>query len=384
VIARIRAMDPFRADLLLAVVLGVEFQVEALLADSSAGELAFVHVVLVVLAVGLALRRRAPLLGLALTMLAFVGVLSTSERIDEALYLPLFSVMFAAYSAGANLAGRRLAVATLMLATGIGVSSVFDPAQDPTDWLFGVVILGGGPLLVGSLLRSRASLNRALLEKTARLERERARQGELSALAERARIAGELHDVVAHALSAMVVQGAGARRLIAADPHGAEAAFAAVEATGREALDDLRRLLGVLRREDAELALAPQPSLAHLGDLARRSSAAGLPVGVRIIGDPATLAPGVDVAAYRVVQEALQEARERGHAGRAEVELRFADQAIEIQVGDDGEAPSTAGRQRRLLGVRERVSLLGGELSAAAPRAGGYVVRARLPLRSAP
>jgi signal transduction histidine kinase len=181
----------------------------------------------------------------------------------------------------------------------------------------------------------------------------------------------------------MVVQSAGARRLIAADPQGAEAAFAVVEATGREALDDLRRLLGVLRREDAELALAPQPSLAHVGDLARRSRAAGLPVDVRIIGAPATLTPGVDVAAYRVVQEALQEARERGRAGRAEVEVRYADQAIEIQVGDDGQPPSAAGPQRRLLGVRERVSLLGGELNAAAPRAGGYVVRARLPLRSA-
>jgi signal transduction histidine kinase len=383
VIARIKAMDPYRADALLAVVLGLEFQVEALLADSTAGELAFVHVVLVVLAVGLALRRRRPLLGLGLVMVALVCVLSTSNRIDEALYLPFFSVMFAAYSTGANLSGRRLAVGTLMLAVGIGLSSVVDPAQDPTDWLFGVVILGGGPLLVGSLLRSRAGLSRALREKTERLERERLRQGEQATLEERSRIAGELHDVVAHALSAMVVQGAGARRLIASDPAAAEKAFAAVEATGREALDDLRRLLGVLRREDAELALAPQPSLAHLGDLARRSRAAGLPVDVRVIGDPGLLAPGVDVAAYRVVQEALQEARERGHAGRADVELRFADQVIEIRVGDDGEPPSAAGHQRRLLGVRERVSLLGGELSAAAPRAGGYVVRARLPLRSA-
>jgi signal transduction histidine kinase len=209
VIARIRAMGPYRADALLAAVLGLEFQVEVLLADSGTGELAFAHAVLVVLAVGLALRRRAPLVGLGLTMLAFVGLLSTSARIDEALYLPFFSVMFAAYSAGANLVGRRLAVATLMLAAGIGSSSVLDPQQDPTDWLFGVVILGGGPLLIGSLLRSRGALSQALREKAERLERERVRQGEQATLEERARIAGELHDVVAHALSGMVVQSAG-------------------------------------------------------------------------------------------------------------------------------------------------------------------------------
>ncbi len=381
-IERIRALDPYRADLLLAVVLGVEFQVEALLLDADPAELASAHVLLVVLAAGVALRRRLPLVGLGLALVAFVGIVNTSAAVDEGLYLPFFCVMFAAYSAGANLSGRRLAIATAMLVVGIGAGSATDEQADATDWLFGVVILGGGPLLIGSLLRSRTGLNRALRDKAERLERARLRQGEQATLEERGRIAGELHDVVAHALSAMVVQGAGARRLIATDPHAAESAFAAVEATGREALDDLRRLLGVLRREDAELALAPQPSLSHLGDLARRSRAAGLPVDVRVIGAPATLAPGVDVAAYRVVQEALAEARERGHAGRAEVELRFADQAIEIQVGDDGEPPSSGERQRRLLGVRERVSLLGGELSAAAPRTGGYVVRARLPLRS--
>jgi signal transduction histidine kinase len=383
VIARVRAMDPHRADAFLALVVGLEFQVEAALADVAGGDRAALHLLMGVAAVGLALRRRIPLLGLSLVMIAFVGVFLLPQVVGEQLYLPFFSVMFAAYSAGANTSGRSLAAAAVIVAGSITLSSAIDPyVERASDWLFGAVILGGGPLLVGRLINSRARLNRALRDKTARLERERATQGEQATLEERTRIAGELHDVVAHALSAMVVQGAGARRLIASDRQAAEAAFAAVEATGREALDDLRRLLGVLRREDAELALAPSPSLAHLGDLARRFRAAGLPVDVRVVGAPGTLEPGVDVAAYRVVQEALAEARERGHAGRAEVLLRFAEQALEIEVGDDG-APADATRPRRLLGVRERVSLLGGEVTAAAPRAGGYLVRARLPLRSA-
>ena len=243
-IARIRAMDPYRADALLAAVLGVEFQIEVLLLDADGGELAIAHVALVVLALGLALRRRLPLVGLGLALAAFVAVASTSAQVDNGLYLPFFCVMFAAYSAGANLSGRSLTAAALMIVLGIGAGNLTDGTSDPTDWGFGIVILGGGPLLVGSLLRSRAGLNRALREKAERLERERLRQGEQATLQERGRIAGELHDVVAHALSAMVVQAAGARRLIAADPRGAEAAFAAVEATGREALDDLRRLLG--------------------------------------------------------------------------------------------------------------------------------------------
>ena len=144
--------------------------------------------------------------------------------------------------------------------------------------------------------------------------RPRPRRGE-----ERTRIAGELHDVVAHALSAMTVQAAAARRLTERDPEKAAVAFATVEHTGREALTELRRLLGVLRREDEELALAPQPSLAHIGGLASRVTSAGLPVALSISGEPRPLPAGVDLTAYRVVQEALGGARDRGQAGRAEV-----------------------------------------------------------------
>ena len=231
------------------------------------------------------------------------------------------------------------------------------------------------PVLIGRVIRSRAQLNQALREKAERLEHERADRAAVAALEERTRIAGELHDVVAHALSAMVVQASGARRLAERDPARAADAFKTVETSGREALTEIRRLLGVLRREDEEIALAPQPSLRHVGSLVRRLEAAGLPVELGVEGEARELPIGVDLTAYRVVQEALGGALEHGHAGRARVRLRYGADQVELEVADDGGAP-----ERPLLGIRERVALSGGRLQAGARRDGGHVVRAQLPL----
>jgi signal transduction histidine kinase len=214
-----------------------------------------------------------------------------------------------------------------------------------------------------------------LVEKTRRLERERAEGAAVAAEEERTRIAGELHDVVAHALSAMVVQASGARRLAERDPARAGDAFLAVERSGREALTEIRSLLGVLRREDEELALAPQPSLRHVEALVRRTRAAGLPVDLAVEGDARDLPIGLDLTAYRVVQEALREAVDHGQAGAARVRLRYGSDHVEVEVADDG-----GGVARPLRGIRERVTLSGGQLRAGARRDGGHVVRARLPL----
>jgi signal transduction histidine kinase len=173
----------------------------------------------------------------------------------------------------------------------------------------------------------------------------------------------------------MVVQASGARRLAERDPERAADAFQAVETSGREALTEIRRLLGVLRRDDEELALAPQPSLRHVGTLLRRIEAAGLPVELAVEGEARDLPIGIDLTAYRVVQEALGGALEHGRAGRAHVHLRYATDHVDLEVADDGGAPS-----RPLLGIRERVVLSGGHLRAGARRDGGHVVRARLPI----
>jgi signal transduction histidine kinase len=230
-------------------------------------------------------------------------------------------------------------------------------------------------MLFGQALRNRTRLNRALHNRAERAEQERAAAADAAALEERTRIAGDLHDVVAHALSAMTVQAAAARRMAERDPARAEASFAVVENTGREALTELRRLLGVLRREDEELALAPQPSLAHVRSLIQRATAAGLRVELRIDGEPTALPAGVDLTAYRLVQEALRRAREGGHAARATVRVTYADGEVRIEVVDDG-----APEDRRLLGLRERVAVYGGELKASAAEGGGWRVAARLPV----
>ena len=229
--------------------------------------------------------------------------------------------------------------------------------------------------MFGQVLRNRMRLNRALHSRAERARLEREAAADAAALDERTRIAGDLHDVIAHALSAMTVQAAAARRMAERDPARAEASFAVVETTGREALTELRRLLGVLRRDDEELALAPQPSLSHVRSLIQRATASGLRVELRIDGEPLLLPAGVDLTAYRLVQEALRRAREGGGAARASVRVSYSPGEVRIEVVDDGVAEG-----RRLLGLRERVAVYGGELKTAAPEGGGWRVAARLPV----
>jgi signal transduction histidine kinase len=183
--------------------------------------------------------------------------------------------------------------------------------------------------------------------------------------------------VVAHALSAMVIQASAARRLVTTDGPAAAGAFGAIEHSGRDALIEIRSLLGVLRREDEEIALAPQPSLAHAQSLVRRVRTAGLPVSLEVEGEPRPLPAGVDLTAYRVIQEALGEAMDPGGAGSATVRIAYSPADVELEVSDDGRASS----ERSLLGIRERVSVYGGELRTlrAGGAHGGHVVRARMP-----
>jgi signal transduction histidine kinase len=228
-----------------------------------------------------------------------------------------------------------------------------------------------GPVLMGRMVRNRARLHQALRERAAETERGRVERARLAVEDERERIAGELNDVVAHALGAMTVQASAARRLVEQDPERACRAFGAVEAGGREALQEIRRLIGVLRREDSELALAPQPSLRHVRSLADRVRAAGLPVELSVDGDVDHLPAGVDLTAYRVVQEALGAALAESGAGPARVRVRRRGQNVLVEVAGDGQAAGEAWLQA----LRDRVALHGGQLLADDGR-----VRARLPI----
>jgi signal transduction histidine kinase len=267
-----------------------------------------------------------------------------------------------------------VAAAAVLVGGGILGVRLDDPPGGAEDVFFVLTILTGGPMVLGRLVRARVRLNEALHEKAAAVERDRGARAAGAVAEERARIAGELHGLVSAALTSMVGQAGAAEPLVRTRPDVAERAFASVEDTGREALTEIRRLLGVLRHDDEELALAPQPSLAHLRDLVARVRGAGLPVELAIEGDAPVLPAGIDLTAFRVVQEALEGALDAPDSHSATVSVRYADGEVTLEVADAG------GGRRELLGIRERVALYGGELVSGSDAGTGYAVRARLPL----
>jgi len=379
-LARLRALPPRRLDAAIAAVFVLEFWAEVVFWSPLTGaRLALALALVTTMALACLVRRTAPFAAIVLSLGGLVLTDGLGPAMNEHMAGPFFSSLLVTYTAGVCLEGRRLAAAcalaialvfaSVTLATGDGDSA--------PSLIFSVTFVVAAPMAFGQLMVNRSRLNRALEEKAGRAAAEREERSQSAVLEERTRIAGELHDVVSHALSAMTVQAAGARRLADRDPDRAREAFGTVEHTGREALTELRRLLGVLRKGDEELALAPQPSLAHVEALARRAEASGLPVALTVTGEVRALPAGVDLTAYRLVQESLGRARDVGHAGRAEVRIFYGAGHVDVDVADDGD-PSG----RRLLGMRERVAVYGGELTTM-PAVGGWRVSARLPVEAA-
>jgi signal transduction histidine kinase len=376
------ARRPPRTDVLFALALGVEMQVELLFVDAPRGDVLLARATLLALAGAVAFRRVAPDLAAAVGVAALIVLERLDPGVDANLVGPFFGTLALSYSVGAHAEGRRLAsgIAVLVIGAAIAIRAD-DPPGGAGDFLFAATIIIGGPLLLGRLVRARVKLNQALSDKALAAESEREARAAGAVVRERERIAGELHHLVSDALTAMVAEATAAEEQARPRPAEAERAFAAVEATGREALGEIRRLLGVLRREDEELALAPQPSLAHVADLVARVRAAGLPVELDVRGEPPPLPAGLDLTAYRVVQEALGGALQEPGPRSAVVRLRYAGGELALDVTDDGDAPPAS--QRALLGMRERVALYGGELVAEPVDGSGYAVRARLPLERA-
>jgi len=376
---RARSLGPGRVDALIAVAFAIEGVLEAALLYPDAHYAWIAVLATFAIAAGLAVRRRSPIASIVLALIGFTVFQPLGRELNDNVYAAFFGVLFLLFSFGLHEPrGRVLLIGVAFVFACDNLALAIDAYPSTVvDAIFGGFVIAGGPILLGRVIANRSRLNAALLEKAERLRRDRADQAEQAAAEERARIANELHDVVAHAMSAMVVQAGGARRLAEKDPARARAAFAAVEETGREALTEIRRLLGVLRHQDDEIALAPQPSLRHLAALVRRVEAAGLPIDLRVDGAERPLPPGVDLTAYRLVQAALGDALERGGAGRAEVRVRYRADGIDLDVTDDGSGA------RPLAGVRERVGLYGGQLHAGRRRRGGHAVRAKLPVGGA-
>jgi signal transduction histidine kinase len=366
-----------RRDALIAFALGLEMQVELLFVDAPRRDVLIGRVGALVLTGALLARRRLPVLAAALGVGGVILVEGRGDAVSANLAGPFVAAVVVSYSIGAHAQGRMLYAATAVLLPGAVLAVRLDnPPGGLDDILFGLTVITGGPLLLGRLVQARARLNQALHAKALAVERDRAARAADAVAQERARIAGELHHLVSSALASMVGQAGAAEQLVRDKPDVAERAFAAVEDTGRDALAEIRRLLGVLRREDEELALAPQPSLAHVADLIARVRAAGLRVELQVEGVQSELPAGVDLTAYRVIQEALGSALEAADDRRAVVRVRYGSGEIGLEITDVGEAPP----ERELLGVRERVAIYGGELEAAPADGAAYAVRARLPL----
>jgi signal transduction histidine kinase len=360
------------------------------------GSPASVLVVLLMI-VPVAIRRRAPVAAFGLAVIAGAWqVLGLGVRTagspphpgpipsDLALLVLLYTM--AAYRP------RRYSIPALL--TCIGGSLVANLVWTPVpgtvglgEKLFVATFLFGGISLacwiLGDSMRYRRGYYAALEEKAARLEAERHAEAKVAAAAERARIARELHDVVAHHVSVMVVQADGAGYMLRSDPDRAATALAAVAATGRQALTELRRMLGVLRSEGERAALAPVPGLGEVRELLDQSRAAGLEVTYTLTGAPRELPDGAELAAYRVVQESLTNTRKHaGRAATAAVTLHYESDGLTVEVTDDGvAAPTGEPGGHGLAGMRERVALYGGTVTAGPLPGGGFGVRAWLPLR---
>jgi signal transduction histidine kinase len=380
---RVREVIRRHGDPLLAAVLIGLAEAQILTASnvSASGRAGLGAVTLALLPL-VAWRRRLPLVLLAVVFLAgLANIWLPDAGGGEALGLVVF---LAIYTAAAHTQGRAAVVAVVLT---VALAFVV-MAADPDGIYFGAMLffglLIGAPFVVGRLIRARRVREELLEERAVTLERDRDERARAAVAEERSRIARELHDVVAHAISVIVLQARGGRRLISSEPEDARGAFDVIERTGAEALAEMRRLLGVLRADDEQLALAPQPSLERIEALVADVRRAGLPVELHIEGEPGELPPGVDVSAYRIVQEALTNALRHAGPARAFVAVRYLDGEVDLEVADDGAgAAPSGGGGHGLVGIRERVAVYGGDLEAGDRPEGGYAVRVRLPYASA-
>ena len=372
---RARRVDPRIWDALLAVAIVVVGVVGFALREPPPNEPppALGYALVIVAAGSLAWRRRFPLIVLV--------IVAAAASIGSLLgYWPEFVLVLwiAVYSAAANTERdsltRVLAPVAVITSVAIGLGERGDRGLNWVDVLSDMVVTFGVPLVLG-----RMTFNRRR-----RVLRDRELATREAVAAERAAIARELHDVVAHHMSVMVVQAGAARAVGESDPAAASDALRQIETSGRTGLAEMRRLLGILKAEGDGDGRAPQPGLADLGELLDSMRATGLAVEAVVEGSTMPLPPGVDLSAYRIVQEALTNALRHAGGASARVLVRYEPAALELEIADDGlgppDGPSTQGQG--LIGMRERAQLFGGAFEAGPRPGGGFLVRARLPFEA--
>ena len=316
--------------------------------------------------------------------LVFVGMGAAliASAPHESSFVAFVALVLVSYSLGSNTSGRRVVVVPAVLFTvlavlgGIGIAR----GQQSGNVIPSLVWLAAA-WFTGRLMRRWRQRAAELEALTLALEEQRELQAQAAVAVERARIARELHDVIAHNVSMMVVQASAAGRVLEGDQQDVRRALETVETTGRATVDEMRRLIGVVRSADG-LALAPQPTLSDLERLVSEVRDAGVDVDLHVEGTAVPLPPGIDLSAYRIVQEALTNTLKHAGDASASVVVRYRGRDVELEVVDDGGSGSTngTGTGHGLIGMRERVALWGGELEAGPREGGGFAIKARLPV----
>ena len=367
-------------DLVFVAVVFLIIEFEVAFAAAIEGPRVLNALVLGAVALSLLWRRSRPFL----TLVFVLGGLTLSSALltpPPDTFAAVATLIASCYAAGAHGEGRS---ALLGLALAVVAVTTLAVIYDPGDIFWPVAFFCVVPWLVGRTMRNQTLLARELAEKAERAEHARAEDERRAIAAERSRIARELHDVLAHSLSVMVVQSGAARRIVERDPERAAQAAELVRQTGREALVELRHLFGPVRRGEGE-ALSGPPSITRIEDLARRARTAGVAVELTVEGEPVDLPTGVDLTAYRVVQEALTNTLKHAGKARAVVTVTYEPDEVVVSVRDDGGARDGGALDDSggygLVGMRERVALYGGLLEAGPSEDGGFAVRARLPTR---
>jgi signal transduction histidine kinase len=382
-LARLPRLDPARVDELIAILLLIEIELQVWLSP-------YIHHRLSsalgggVLVAAVAVRRRWPLGVVFATAGAVVVQGALGGQVTQHTMGALVAIGLIFYGAGAFLPEQRARLAVTSGLVG-GAFGVLVTTGTFSDLLFLAVFLVLLPWGLGRMLRERGARERAYRERAERLDGEREQRALAATWGERTRIARELHDVIAHSASVMVIQAGAARMVMGADPDRAEASLRSVERAGREALAETRRLLSVLDGGTDPCVLAPQPGLADIEDLISRTCAAGVLTEVHVEGEAARVSPSLDLCAYRIVQEALTNAIKHAGPARALVRLRWARDALELHIIDDGRGPGSVNGHsggHGIAGMRERAVLHGGSLRAEAGVDGGFAVLAQLPLAS--
>ena len=360
----------------IAVALTVAGEAEIWAAQLSTGELGgskpILSVTTFAMTSALAFRRVAPLAVVAIASIASAaqGLLTTPTQ--SVSYLA--ALLLAAYSVAAYSSTLRALGGAGLLGVAIAIAG-----SDLADWTFALVTVGGAWAL-GYAMHRRATAVEVLDRRARVLERER----DEVAAAERARIARELHDIVSHRVTTMVVQAQAAEMAVDADPAAARRALRSIDEGGRAALGELRSLLGLLRSDDVNNGeRAPQPRLEGLVALVDELRSAGVPAELRVEGTPVPVPPGLELTLYRIAQEALTNVVKHAGSAPTEIVLRYGSADVELSVRDAGPAPRAGnGRGHGLIGMQERVAVYGGSLEAGPSSDGGFALLARVPLGS--